>query len=138
MSAIRLVLDITKRDANVLFDRQTGIRMTFRKPLVVVPFISENMKRSITNGKVIDVDGVTGINVRPEFCTSHARVLELMKITPNAPITKLSADAPSDEVAEEMKEEEAPKEEEVSEEKPKAKSTRSKKETAPKEEEGEK
>lgn len=78
---IRLVLDITKRDANVLFDKATGARMTFRNPLCEVPFISENVRRSIVNGKVIDVDGVTGIEVRDEFTTAHDRVLSLFGIT---------------------------------------------------------
>lgn len=138
MSAIRLVLDITKREANVLFDKATGKRMTFRKPLIVVPFISENMRRSIVNGKVIDVDGVTGIKVKPELCRSHARVLELMKIekvdAPESSEEETHEEPATLKMAKEEVAEEA-KTEEVAEEKPKARTSKAKATTK---EEGEK
>ena len=75
MKKIRLFLNIADRSVNVLFDNATKLRLTLQKPYGEVDTLTRGLKASIKAGKVIDIDGVSGIEVSDVMKEIHNRVL---------------------------------------------------------------
>lgn len=78
---IRLFLNLANKETFTIFDIDTGVRFNRETPFRVVPFVSETLKRSIKAGKIIDVDNVLAIELKPDVVSLHNKVLALAGIT---------------------------------------------------------
>lgn len=79
-SKIRLLLNTADRDTNIIFDQETGVRFTPQNPYVEISKISKGIEKSISVGKIIDIDNVTGIKVDKRSKLIHDRLLRLVGI----------------------------------------------------------
>lgn len=78
---IRLMLNLFRKENYAFFDAESKVHMNIANPINSVKEITPAIKRAILAGTVIDIDKVTGINVRDNDEKVHDVLLAKFNIT---------------------------------------------------------
>lgn len=72
---IRLFLNTQKRDCYAYYDEISRLHVTLTNPGATVYSINDNLARAIKCGTILDLDGVTGIEVSQETLRDKSLVM---------------------------------------------------------------
>lgn len=83
MKKVRLFLNVADKYTGVIFDKDSKLRLTLNHPYGEVNEITEGIRRSISAGRIIDIDNVSKIEVPDRVKAIHNKILKMANINRN-------------------------------------------------------